>query len=110
MHSVQEEFFGDGFKVSRLGVRNETCIECADRKKKYNEKRKEKISDGAKARWRESDLCIHDMNRVYCITCKTPTKQMCLHGLEEKYCRRCGAGAFCMHDIVRGSCDAFMCC
>ena len=33
--TCKKQFHADGFKVSRLGVRNKTCLECAERKRTW---------------------------------------------------------------------------
>jgi hypothetical protein len=117
----RKKFTLDGFKVNRFGVRNKTCLECAARKKVYQAAHKEDRSEKSKERWRvktgasyndpvklgraQSNACIHGNPISWgCRSCVVPDECKCAHGYDKKVCRQCGAGAFCIHDKVRGSC------
>jgi hypothetical protein len=92
----KKKFFEDGFKVSRLGVRNKTCIECAVRKKAYNEKNKDQIAVQQKA-YKANNQCEHNVLKHSCYTCASGP-MFCAHKLPRKSCITCTPKNFCKHN------------
>jgi hypothetical protein len=95
----KKKFFEDGFNVSRLGVRNKTCKECAVRKKAYNEKNKDKIVEQRKA-YKAKNLCEHGIFKNTCYTCASGNT-FCHHRLPRARCFDCTPSNFCEHSRHR---------
>jgi hypothetical protein len=102
----KKKFFPDGFKVNRLGVRNKTCLECAERRKtsRDNNKcphgRQKSICKDCGG----SGICEHNRQKRYCNECGG--SQMCKHQKQKRHCQECTPSAFCKH----GKCKAYNSC
>jgi hypothetical protein len=79
-----KRFHLDGFRVSRLGERFKTCIECAERRK---QKRK---------------TCPHGQQPDKCIDCDG--SNICEHKRVRHDCKPCGGSAFCEHNRKQYNC------
>jgi len=75
----KKRFFEDGFKVTRLGQRNKTCLECNARKKAELERNK----------------CSHGRQRSVC--CECGGGSVCPHRKVKWDCQACSPEKFCEH-------------
>ena len=71
-----KRFFANGFKVSRLGCRLKTCIECSVR---------------AKAK-REAQKCEHGRRKDLCKECGG--QSLCAHGYRRSQCQICDPDSY----------------
>ena len=81
-----KQFYADGFKISRLGIRLKTCLECGIRRKLENEKYK----------------CPHGKRKSECQECGGIG--LCEHRKRRSQCKECEGASICIHKIVRSQC------
>ena len=119
--ACQKKFHPAGFKVSRLGIRLKTCLECNARCKAERERSK------CVHRKRKSDclvcspdkFCEHGERKTHyvCVMCndrreaereRKKRSEFCTHG--KQLCRSCFPNKFCEHGrVLRGRFKCYYC-
>ena len=101
--SCHKKFHADGFKVSRLGIRNKSCIECAIRRKEIPRNPAKKCPHGRqKSRCQECEgcgFCEHNRIKKSCIECKGSC--VCEHKTNRGQCKFCNVDGHLKQAITR---------